>query len=242
MEPFDLSRRSFVVSAISATSIVSANDPKPSQLPLRPADRAGIRTVSASVPFHFDREAFQKILERPFIHRQLAVPMSYVTATAVMSRFQNALAAYADTNGFAAGPNSLHCVAVLYGGYSYNMVLDDAMYAKYPIGLMNDEEMRPSDLRFRDYWKGLRKNPMGDFLHPLLEQGVSFFVCNHSLSALAVEVARRIVPRDTALTREQVVAIHDDLAQHFLPGAMLVPAGVAAVNAVQEAHFTFLPG
>ena len=121
------------------------------------------------------------------------------------------------------------------------MVLDDAMYAKYPIGLMNDEEMRPNDLSARGYWKGLRKNPMGEFLHPLLDQGVSFFVCNHSLSALAVEIARRTAPKDLAVTRDQVVAIHDELAEHFLPGATLVPAGVAAVNAVQEARFTFLP-
>jgi intracellular sulfur oxidation DsrE/DsrF family protein len=34
--------------------------------------------------------------------------------------------------------------------------------------------------------------------------------------------------------------MHDDLAAHFVPGVMLVPAGVAAINAVQEAHFTYL--
>jgi hypothetical protein len=28
---------------------------------------------------------------------------------------------------------------------------------------------------------------------------------------------------------------------HFLPGTTLVPAGFAALNAAQEAHFTFLP-
>lgn len=219
MDPFGLSRRSFVVSAISSTAVVGTSDPKPVQSPLRPTHSAQLQRVPATVPFHFDRTAFQAVLERPFVHRQLAVPMSYATATVVMSRFQNSLAAYADPNGFAAGPNSLHCIAVLYGGHSYNMVLDDAMYAKYPIGLMNDEEMRPNDLSARGYWKGLRKNPMGEFLHPLLDQGVSFFVCNHSLSALAVEIARRTAPKDLAVTRDQVVAIHDELAEHFLPGA-----------------------
>jgi hypothetical protein len=47
-------------------------------------------------------------------------------------------------------------------------------------------------------------------------------------------------PAGTAATRAQVVAIHDDLAAHFLPGAFLVPAGVAAINAAQEARFTLL--
>jgi len=197
--------------------------------------------VSGAVPFTFDRAAFQAVVARPYPHRQLAAPSSFKAATEAMSHFKNALAAYADPNGFAAGPNSLHCVAVLYGGYSYNMVLDDAMYAKYPIGLMNDEEMRPNDLSARAYWTALRSNPMAEFLHPLIEQGVSFFVCNNALSGYAVQLARRTAPKDAEVTREQVVAIHDELAAHFMPGAMLVPAGVAAVNAAQEARFTFLP-
>jgi hypothetical protein len=31
------------------------------------------------------------------------------------------------------------------------------------------------------------------------------------------------------------------MVTHFLPGTTLVPAGVAALNAAQEARFTFLP-
>jgi intracellular sulfur oxidation DsrE/DsrF family protein len=213
-------------------------DPTASQ---SPAERAQLRAASDTVPFHFDRAAFQSVIERPYRHRQFVAPMSYAAATVGMSHFVNSLAAYADPSGFAAGPKSLHCVAVLYAGYSYSMVLDDAMYAKYPIGLLDDEEMRPTDLSFRDYWKSIRRNPMADFLRPLTDQGVSFFVCNNALTSLAVDIARRISSKNTTVTREQVVTIHDELADHFLPSTMLVPAGVAAVNAVQEARFTFLP-
>jgi intracellular sulfur oxidation DsrE/DsrF family protein len=145
------------------------------------------------------------------------------------------------TNGFAGGPNSLHCAVVLYAGRSYTVVFDDAMYAKYPLGLINDEEMRPKDTSARAYWTALRRNPMADFIRPLTEQGVSLFVCNNALSGFAAELARRTVPQGDTVTREQVVAIHDELAAHFIPGTMLVPAGVAAVNAAQEARFTFLP-
>jgi len=241
LDSFDLSRRSFVASVVSTAAVVSANDAAPAQSRQELSERAQLRAVSATVPFRFDRAAFQAVIERPYPHRQFVAPASYAAATVAMSHFQNSLAAYADPNGFAAGPKSLHCAAVLYSGYSYNMVLDDALYAKYPIGLLDDEEMRPTDLSARAYWKALRRNPMADFLGPLVDQGVSFFVCNHAISALAVEIARRITPKDVAVTREQVVAIHDELAKHFIPGTMLVPAGVAAVNAAQEARFTFLP-
>jgi intracellular sulfur oxidation DsrE/DsrF family protein len=101
--------------------------------------------------------------------------------------------------------------------------------------------MRPNDLSYRAYWTGLKKNPMADFLKPLVDQGVSFFVCNNALSGFAFELAQKVAPGGASVTRESVVAIHDELAAHFLPGTMLVPAGVAAVNAAQEARFTFLP-
>jgi intracellular sulfur oxidation DsrE/DsrF family protein len=158
-----------------------------------------------------------------------------------MSHFMNSLAAYADPDGFAAGPNSLHCLAVLYNGLSQAMVLDDAMYAKYPIGLMVDEEMRPNDTSYRAFWTALKHNTMAEFIRPLSDQGVSFFVCNNALSSLALTLAKRTAPGGGSITREQVVAIHDELAEHFIPGTMLVPSGVAAVNAAQEAKFTFLP-
>ena len=238
MHSLGLSRRNFVASTVSAAAALSAGDPAAAR---SPSVQTPLRSVSGAVPFKFDRAAFQAIVDRPYPHRQLVAPSSFKAATEAMSHFRNSLAAYADPNGFAAGPNSLHCAAVLYGGYSYNMVLDDAMYAKYPIGLLNDEEMRPSDTSARGYWTALRRNPMADFLHPLLDQGVSFFVCNNALSGLAVEIARRTAPKGVDVTREQVVAVHDELAEHFLPGTMLVPAGVAAVNAAQEARFTFLP-
>jgi len=235
MRSFELSRRTFVAGTVAAVGVsdhVSAQSPPPA---------AESPPVSGAVPFPFDRAAFRALIERPFPHRQVAAPASFQDSTVAMSHFKNALAAYADPNGFAAGPKSLHCAAVLYAGYSYTTVLDDAMYAKYPIGLLDDEEMRPNDLSARAYWTALRRNPMAEFVQPLVAQGVSFFVCNNALSNFAVALARRTAPKGVAVTRQQVVAIHDELANHFLPGTMLVPAGVAALVAVQEAGFTFLP-
>jgi hypothetical protein len=61
------------------------------------------------------------------------------------------------------------------------------------------------------------------------------------LSGIAAYVAGAIAPAGTPATRTSVIAIHDDMAAHFLPGSWLVPAGVAALNAAQEARFTLLP-
>jgi intracellular sulfur oxidation DsrE/DsrF family protein len=237
MNEFVLSRGAFVASATAAVAVGSGSDAAAQST----EDKSEAKSISGAVPFAFDRAAFTAVLARPYPHRQLAAPQTFADATVALSHFRNSLAAYADPNGFAAGPNSLHCAAVLYAGRSYTMVLDDAMYAKYPIGLLADEEMRPNDTSARAYWTALRKNPMNDFVRPLTDQGVSFFVCNNALSGFAVELARRAATKDAPATREQVVAIHDDLAAHFVMGTMLVPAGVAAVNAAQEARFTFLP-
>jgi intracellular sulfur oxidation DsrE/DsrF family protein len=236
--PFGRSRRSFVASVVAASALAGSGGAAIAQ---SGPDATASPRAAGTVPFTFDRLAFQSVLDRPYPHRQIAAPASFSAATIAMSHFRNALAAYADPNGFAAGPNALHCAVALYGGRSINLVLDDAMYAKYPLGLMNDEEMRPTDTTYRSMWRAMRANSMTSYLRPLIDQGMSFFVCNNALSSFAFDLARRVAPSPDAVTREQVVAIHDELADHFMPGSLLVPAGVAALNAAQEARFTFLP-
>jgi hypothetical protein len=237
MTPFSFSRRSFVAAAASVATAGSVAEPIVAQAQAAPV----APNAAGTVPYHFERAAFMAVIDRPFPHRQLVVPATWEAATVAMSHVKNSLAAYADPNGFAGGPNSLHCATVLYMGYSIHLALNDAMWAKYPIGLMSDEEMRPADLTYRSYWTALKKNTMIDFLHPLMDQGLSLFVCNNALSGLSLIIARRIAPSGTTVTRDQVVAVHDDLAANFVPNTILVPAGVAAVNAAQEARFTFMP-
>jgi intracellular sulfur oxidation DsrE/DsrF family protein len=237
MDSTGSSRRAFIASTASAAASAAIGGPVPTTMSIAHRTPHG----SAAIPFRFDRSAFEAILERPFPHRQLAAPSSFDAATVAMSHFLNSLAAYADPAGFAAGPNGLHCAAILYAGRSYAMVLDDYIYETYHVGAFADEEMRPNDLTHRAYWTALKKSPMADFLKPLVDQGVSFFVCNNALSGFAFELAQKAATDGAPVKHESVVAIHDELAAHFLPGTMLVPAGVAAVNAAQEARFTFLP-
>lgn len=101
------------------------------------------------------------------------------------------------------------------------------MWAKYPLGLLADKAMRPTDTTARA------------FIKELAAAGVSFFVCNNSFTGFSVQIARTTLSPGEQLTREHVIAVHDELATHLLPNTMLVPAGVAAINALQEARFTY---
>ncbi len=64
--------------------------------------------------------------------------------------------------------------------------------------------------------------PRGWTFDELARRNVSFFVCSNAMNDLARRCATSI----------------DTFTAHLLPGMMMVPAGVAAVNALQEEHFT----
>jgi intracellular sulfur oxidation DsrE/DsrF family protein len=213
---------------LGATVRIAAAEPAP-------AASAAPKPAGGAVPFHFDRDAFAAILAKPYPHRQLITATTYAEGSLVPHYLNNSMHAYADPAGFAAGPDALHCVAVLYGP-AIAMVLDDAAWQKYPIGVLTSKDMeKPLSRTAPDL---PRKNPHIAEVADLVAHGVSFFVCNNAFSGLAAYLGKNADGTDA--TREQVVAVHDDLASHFVAGASLVPAGVAAINAAQEARFTFL--
>jgi len=234
MERFEVSRRTFVagatVAALATPELAAAAAP-PAATPSAPPSAPG---TFDTVPYTFDVAGFMAVLDQPFPHRQLVSATSYALATDALAFMNNTLRAYADPHGFNAGPKSVHAAAVLYHGTSCFLALDDAMYAKYPIHSMiaSSNAGNAADPNV---------NAGGADYRALVEQhGASFFVCNNALSGLAGAIAKKIADPGNAVTRDQVVAIHDDLAAHFLPGTLLVPAGVAAINAAQEAKFTLL--
>lgn len=189
------------------------------------------------VPYRFDASAFAAVLERPVPHRQVVAATTFGEGTAALAFMRNTINAYVDPIYFNAGPKSVHAAAVFYHGASVLLAVDDAMWAKYPL---SDLTVAPGTTPKPDA-KPVRANEHAADLNGLVaSDGASFFVCNNALSGFAGLLATKVAPAGTTATREQVVAIHDELAAHFLPGVMLVPAGVAALNAAQEARFTFL--
>jgi intracellular sulfur oxidation DsrE/DsrF family protein len=182
-----------------------------------------------AVPFSFDRAAFEAELGKPYRHRQL-FGSTKLGGAAVLHYMENTLRAYAE--GFGEGPGTLHVAAVLYGS-SLALVAQDAMWPKYDItGVLHAEHEETPDA------SAVTKNPYASRVAALVAQGASFFVCNNALSGASYQLAKLAAHGEP--TREQVVAVHDDLLAHLVPGAMVVPAGVAAINAGQEARFTYL--
>jgi intracellular sulfur oxidation DsrE/DsrF family protein len=237
MERFDLSRRAFVAGAGAGVAALAGPEladaaATPAVTPAASAPPSAPGTFD-TVPFTFDVAGFTAVLNQPFPHRQLVSATSYATASDALAFMNNTLRAYADPRGFNAGPKSVHAAAVLYHGTSCFLALDDSMYAKYPIHSIiagHDGSTAAPNV-----------NAGGADYRELVEKhGASFFVCNNALSGLAGLIAKKTADPGTAVTRDQVIAIHDDLAAHFLPGTLLVPAGVAAINAAQEAKFTYL--
>jgi hypothetical protein len=224
MNRLDVSRRTFVVAAATAAAAAA-----PCPAPAAPAAALATADAFDTVPYHFDLAAFTAALEQPYPHRQLFAAVSFADAATMLGLMRNSLRAYADPLGFNAGPAGLHVAGVLYHGYSVLLSLDDPMYAKYPLG-----ELLPEP-------KTLHGNPNAASVRALASGNAAlFFVCNNALSGVAGTLAKKMAPAGAVVTRDQVVAIHGDLVAHFLPGAMLVPAGVAAINAAAEARFTQL--
>jgi intracellular sulfur oxidation DsrE/DsrF family protein len=218
--PCGMIRSSFIaVGAMSAAGFaLSATE----------ASAATPAPVSAAVPFSFDRAAFDAQLAKPYPHRQL-FGSTKLADGAVLHYMENSLRAYAD--GFGEGAGTLHVAAVLYGT-SLALAAQDAMWPKYDLAgvLRTEGETLQSSAG--------SKNPYAARVAALVAQGATFFICNNALSGAAYRLAKLVAHGEP--TRAQVVTIHDDLAAHLLPGAMVVPAGVAAINAGQEARFTYL--
>jgi intracellular sulfur oxidation DsrE/DsrF family protein len=235
-----MKRRAFVATTVAgigstvalANAEPAAPAPAASSLPKAPAP-------AGAVPFHFDRAAFEAILAKPYAHRQMITAISYGEGANVPHFLNNSMRAYADPNGFAAGPDSLHCVAVLYGP-AIVMILDDAAWAKFPLGILTSKDKaKPLTATSPDL---PRKNPLlADVSELVAKHDVSFFVCNNAFTGLATHIAKMVDGGTAMPSRERVVAMHAELRAHFVPGASLVPAGVATINAAQEARFTFLP-
>jgi hypothetical protein len=248
MERFDVSRRAFVagatvIAAAGATTRAAPAADVPAAAPSPAASSAP--DVGGVVPFTFDVAAFSAVLNRPYPHRQLVSAKSFADASDALAFMQNSLNAYSDQIGFNAGPQSFHAAAVLYHGPSVLLALDDPLWAKYPIGALlakwnaQSGTAKPVDAKVAE--KPVTANPHGAAYRDLVaKHGASFFVCNNALSGVAAYAAKQFAPAGTAVTRDQVVALHAEMVAHFLPGTLLVPAGVAAINAAQEAKFTLL--
>ena len=175
------------------------------------------RTLAQTTAASFDLVAFQARARLPYPHRQ-AFASGHVSDGAVLGFMANSLNAY--ESGFADRPGTLHAAAVLYGR-SVIMALGDRAWSSYKLA---DLVRAAGDHVGDDAASGnpYVRGPKGWSFAELQQRGASFFVCRNALNDVA---------RKTGTTLA-------DLEAQLLPGMMVVPAGVAAINALQEEHFT----
>lgn len=170
----------------------------------------------------FDRVAFEKILNRPFAHRQVFASTALGNGI-VLHYMENSLAAY--EHGFNEGPGTVHAAAVLYGT-SLSLACDDTIWSKYHLAaLLAGMKTNPETIKDAE-----SKNPFAARVAALQTAGASFFVCNNALRGLTGSISEKSGTGD----------VYADVVAHLLPGVMVVPAGVAALNAAQEARFTYI--
>ena len=177
---------------------------------------AATAAPAAAAVADFDRATFEARLRAPFRHRQ-AFASAQVADGAVLGFIFNSLNAY--ETGFGEGPNTLNAAAILYHN-AVALGVDDLAWQNYQIA---DVIRRAGDrLTSTSPGNPFVRGPRGWSFGELQSRNTSFFVCQNALTDLA----------------QRCGTTYDTLRARLLPGMMLVPAGVAAVNAIQEEHFT----
>lgn len=212
--------------ASAATPPATKSSPSPSPEPPLP-------------PLQFDLAAFDKTLGVSAPHRHLFAAKKAAGGD-VLSAMRNTLNAYAD---IGAASSDVMPVAVLYHGAVF-IGFDDAMWNEYfiPLHAKGFHDLPEIAKDFETIYDAKKiGNPC---LHKtggkhdssiealVADAGSRFYVCNNAASAFARYIGGHLKRRPGD--------VYANLAAHLVPNAMLVPAGVWAVHAVQERKYTLL--
>ncbi len=203
------------VAAAAATPAVTAR-PIPTTAPATP-----------ELTFQFDQTRFNEILAKNAKHKQCFGIMK-LSGGAPLEGMDNSIRAYDDF--LKEGPGSMQAVAVLYHGPSVGFAMDDDIWNDYLIpGLSHAPAHIREDVGTIKRGRG---NPFKSEVRDLVNKGSSFFVCHNAIAGFSELLAGAL--------KTDVRKTHAALMAGILPGAMVVPAGVMAINACQEAKFTYI--
>lgn len=183
--------------------------------------RAARSTEGHSV---YDFAAIDARLARRAKHRQI-MAVNRVADGVVVGYMGHSMDAYERAMG--EGPGAMHVGAVFYGR-GVILGLNDTMWKKYRLA---EASKRRGDVLTA---QGIEGHPFGTEFAELVRRGAFFFVCDNALADWATYLVTTAGFNDRTIE-----AVHADLRTHVVPGAMLVPAGVAALNFAQEARFTY---
>jgi len=193
----------------------------------------------------YDLAAMEGALSRPARHRQvIAAPQ--ISRGAALRYAGNTLNAFQFALG--GGPGSVHTICVFYGS-SIFYVMNDSVWSTYRVfdvldgsgdglPLLVHEPRNPflharSPLRATDAPDDTRGYYHDFSVEALSHRGVTWFVCDNALHTGAEQVGR--------FEHVDPAKVYADLRAGLVPGAIVVPAGVAAIVLAQEARFALQP-
>ncbi len=143
------------------------------------------------------------------------------------------------------GPGALQAVAVLYHGPAIFMALSDAVWNRLIAPFFASHAFQkdaPADMRHdaghpvagrgNPYLHSTTNDPDDVSVERLVGKGASFFVCHNALEGFGRYIAQTL--------KRDVREVRRSLISGVVPGALVVPAGVMAINACQEAKFTYI--
>lgn len=234
-------RRSFIASAaltaaLAAPAAAVAEDaaPKPAASPAPSAP-----PEAPLPPFAFDLKAFDRALGASTDHRHLFTSTK-IAEGLVLGQMRGVVDAY---EKIGVKPDGVKPVAVLYHGASVALAFDDTVWNEYFLPLQRknagDKEVA------KDFATVVEAKTTGNpCLHATgkdNDASIEWLVKNCNAALFACDHATRgyagFIAKELGLKHADVYAA---MAAHLVPGAMLVPAGIWAVHAVQERRYTLL--
>ncbi len=218
-------RSEFLGSGVAAAAIPQLAAVSPSPQPSFP-------------PLHFDLSAFDAALNVPAPHKHLFAAAK-LNGGLILDAARNTLNAYRDIGVLLKEVQP----AVVFYHFSSFLGFNDTIWNAYFIPLQpKSSQHNVVAADFASIYDGkTRGNPC---LHNngksddtsieglIADADARFFVCNNATKYFAGYTASKL--------KLDPLAVYANMASNLVPNAMLVPAGVWGIHAVQERHYTYL--
>lgn len=222
-----MQRSSFLISAVPLGACATA------ACAGKPSETIGLVETAAQ----FDRKAFDRAVATGAQFRQ--VWDAGAIAPRMLGGVKNGLNGL--QFGFGVAPANI-AVAFVSHNTSNLMLYDDSTWSTFLLGQLfaikdPTGAVVPTNIFYPSHATGSSKDPNDPHgfyqdasIATLQQRGVHFFVCNTAL----VEHAASIV--SAGASKQSVDEVASTLRRHLVPGALLVPSGVAAIAYLQARH------
>ncbi|HET9095821.1 MAG TPA: hypothetical protein VFN37_04095 [Candidatus Baltobacteraceae bacterium] len=180
-----------------------------------------------SLRLNFDKARFDKMLARPAVHKQ-CFGATKIEGGGVIDGMNNTIDAYVEY--FGETPAGVHTAAVLYHGAAIALAMNDGVWNEILLPFV-----KGAPPKLRDEFAGAKPgkgNPYLKDVRDAVARGSSFFVCHNAIVGFSHMAAGALGKR--------AENVHTAIMAGIVPGALAVPAGVMAINACQEAKFTYI--